>query len=91
MKNPIIIGVVIAICFVMITIFHFVHPVLVLTLKDIFGLMFFDIVFALIAALYLGHDKSKGTLVFWIVLGSICLPVSIIACLIRANKDSKKA
>jgi len=71
-------------------IFYFVHPVLILTLKDIFWLVIFDAFSAFFLALYLRKENNKNSLILWTIVGAICLPISIIAAIIKYNRWKAK-
>ena len=88
MKNALILGVLIAVSIAVFTIFHFVHPVLVLTLGDIFLMIVIDVCIAFFLACYLG--ESNNTIAFWTIIGSACLIIPIIAALIKYNVEKGK-
>lgn len=72
-------------------IFYFVHPVLVLTLKDIFTIAFVDAIIAFLLALYLTKDDSKNSLIIWTIVGVLIPPITIIAAIIKYNKQKAKS
>ena len=93
MKNGLIIGILIAVCIAVFSIFHFVHPVLVLTIGDIFWMIITDVFIAFFLALYLGYDKNSknsNKVVVWTIIGSACLIIPIIAALIKYNMNKGK-
>lgn len=65
----------------------FVHPVLILTIGDIFMLIASDAVLAFCFALYLSNEEKKNSLIIWTIIGAIFLPISIIASIIKYNKN----
>lgn len=84
------IALVIAAVLAVFAIFYFVHPVLILTLKDVVILILFDVVFAFLLALYLSNDKNKNSLLMWTIIGVIFLPISIIASVFKYKKSETK-
>lgn len=74
----------------LIGLFYFVKPVLVITLKDIFILVAVDVFIAFCLALYLGHDKDQDRVVFWTIIGSICLLIPIVASFIKYKREKNK-
>lgn len=87
MNKAIIMGLGVAVILAIMTIFYFVQPVLVITLKDIFWMIFFDVGISFCLALYLGYNKSQERIIFWTVIGSICLFIPIIAAFIKYKRE----
>ena len=94
MKNGLIISILIAVCIAIFTIFHIVHPVLVLTIGDIFWMIITDVFISFLLALYLGTEKvgglNKNKVAIWTIIGSACLIIPIIAVLIKYNMNKGK-
>lgn len=90
MNRGILIGLGFATILAIMTLFYFVHPVLVLTLTDVFWMIIFDVGIAFCLALYLGYNKSQERVVFWTIIGSICLFIPIIASVIKYNREKKQ-
>ena len=86
MKSSVIISFAIAMVIAIVAVCFFVHPVLVLTLKDIFMLICVDAILAFLFALYLSDESKKNSLMMWTIIGAICLPISIVASAIKYNK-----
>lgn len=89
MKTSLILGVTVAAMIALFLLFYFVHPVLILTLGDIIKIVLVDVIVAFILALYLGHDKGKNYIIFWTIIGSAFLPITIVASLIKYNKGKQ--
>ena len=89
MKSSFVIGALIATVIAIIVVFHFVHPLLIMTLGDILAMILFDVVVSYFIALYLGYDKGKNAVMFWTIIGATCLPISIIAAVVKYNRSSK--
>ena len=90
MKNAFIVGIVIAVSLAIFTVFHFVHPIVVLTIGDIFWMIIIDVFVDFFLALYLGDGKNQNMVIFWTIVGSACLAIPIIAALIKYNRNEKK-
>lgn len=88
--TSLILGLIVALIVAMLAVFHFVHPILVLTLKDIFWIVLFDGVAAFLLALYLSDGKSKNSLIFWTIIGAIALIIPIIASVIKYNRNKSQ-
>lgn len=86
MKKALVLGLLIAVLIAVITVFHFVQPVLILTIGDIMWMIILDVIIAFLLALYLGYDKGENRVILWTIIGSACLPISIIASMIKYNK-----
>jgi len=86
--TSIVIALTIAVILAFCTIFYFVHPVLVLTLKDILTIILLDAIIAFCLASYLSDNHMW--LIVWTIIGAICPPVSIIAAVIKYNKSKAK-
>jgi hypothetical protein len=90
MKNAFIMGLIIAVSIAVVSLIYFIHPVLVLTLKDVLGLILFDVGVAFCLALYLGYEKSQNIIILWTIIGSACLLIPIVASLIKYNREKNK-
>ena len=88
MKNSLFaIAIVITIICAIATIFYFVQPILVLTLRDVFTFIFFDVLLSFLLALYLGYEKGKNMIAIWTIIGIIFIPIPIIASILKYNKE----
>lgn len=90
MKKFLLIGVIIAISIVLILVFKFIHPVLILTLGDIAYIITFDVILSFVLALYLGYDKGQERIMFWTIIGIIFPLAPIIASIIKYNRNKNK-
>ena len=88
--TSLIIGLIVAVAIAMFSIFYFIQPVLILTLKDVCILILFDAIAAFLLALYLSDD-NKNKLIMWTIIGVMILIVPIIASVIKYNKSKAKA
>jgi hypothetical protein len=90
MKTSIVIGLIIASMIAIGILFHFVHPVLILTIGDVMTMILVDVIISFCLALYLGFEKGKNTVALWTILGSACLLIPIIAALMKYNVGQRK-
>lgn len=89
-KASIVLALLIALSIAVYLMISFVHPVLVLTLGDIICLILLDVGFAFLLALYLGGAKNQTLLIMWTILGTIFLPLSVFAGIVKYYLSQNK-
>jgi hypothetical protein len=87
MKSIKIIFVILIIFAMIIAVLHWVHPILIMTFRDIFYLIITDLVISGGLAMYLKSDGKNNNFYTWLVIGMISFTlIPICASVIKYNR-----